>query len=91
MVKHFEHVGHLRAKLNSNTELNLGDQEERIFLMKLLIKCADIGHAAKNKTLHEKWSAKVCEEFFNQGDEEKRLGLPVSLYFDRETTEVAKS
>ena len=91
IAKHFEHVGLLRAKLNANTETNLSDQEERVFLMKVLIKCADIGHAAKTKNLHEKWSAKVCEEFFNQGDEEKKLGLPVSMNFDRETTEIAKS
>jgi hypothetical protein len=40
-------------------------------LLKIGIKCADIGHAAKEVELHEKWTKMISEEFFNQGDMEK--------------------
>jgi len=33
--------------------------------MKVLIKCADIGHTAKDIRLHERWSRLVIEEFSN--------------------------
>ena len=60
-------------------------------MLKYLIKCADIGHAAKKVSLHEQWSIKVCEEFFNQGDREKSLSQPVSMFCDRDDTNIAKS
>ena len=56
-----------------------------------MIKCADIGHAAKKVSLHEQWSVKVCEEFYNQGDKEKALNQPVSMFCDRDDTNIAKS
>jgi hypothetical protein len=37
------------------------------------------------------WTRRVCEEFFNQGEHEKRRGLPVSPFMDRATCVVAKS
>ena len=65
--------------------------ENRIEVYKLLIKSADISHTAKSIELHEKWCRLVIEEFFAQGDKEKYLGLQVSMYCDRETTNVNKS
>lgn len=32
----------------------------------------------------------VLQEFFNQGDLEKKAGLPVSMLMDRNTTNIAK-
>ena len=50
-----------------------------------------MGHAAKHTELHEKWCYLVIEEFFTQGDEEKKRNIPVSMYCDRENTNIAKS
>jgi hypothetical protein len=33
----------------------------------------------------------VCEEFFNQGDIERQNGLTISMFCDRETTDIPKS
>jgi hypothetical protein len=55
------------------------------------MKAADIGHAAKNTELHERWCRLVVEEFYRQGDMEKSLGISVSMYCDRETTDISKS
>jgi hypothetical protein len=91
MAKHFELLGQFRAKLNSGADHDLTNSDERMFMLKFLLKCSDIGHAAKSVDLHEQWSLKVCEEFFNQGDIEQQRNMPVSMYCDRATTDIAKS
>mmetsp|Transcript_30425 Transcript_30425/g.30083 ORF Transcript_30425/g.30083 Transcript_30425/m.30083 type:complete len:151 (+) Transcript_30425:697-1149(+) len=57
----------------------------------MLMKAADVGHAAKSVDLHHKWTNLIVQEFFNQGDIEKQKGQTVSMYCDRETTNTAKS
>jgi hypothetical protein len=52
--------------------------------MNLLIHSADISNPTKKFHLYYKWAKMVVEEFFQQGDKEKELGLKCS--FDRETT-----
>ena len=91
MGKHFELMGIFKAKYLSTEHHNFDDGEIRADLFKLIIKAADIGHAAKCIELHEKWCGLVVQEFYDQGDLEKKLGLPVSMYCDRETTEIGKS
>jgi len=56
-----------------------------------LFRASDIGHAAKPWNLHQAWSERITQEFHEQGDEEKRLGLPVSPLCEREGFDMAKS
>jgi hypothetical protein len=41
--------------------------------------------------VHKRWVQNLEEEFFRQGDAEKRNDLPVSALFDREKPGVTKS
>jgi 3'5'-cyclic nucleotide phosphodiesterase len=91
MGKHFELLGHFKAKYLSVESHDMTDGEIRNDLCKLIIKAADIGHAAKNTQLHEIWCGLVVQEFFDQGDMEKSLGIPISMYCDRENTDTPKS
>ncbi|GMR38657.1 hypothetical protein PMAYCL1PPCAC_08852, partial [Pristionchus mayeri] len=36
------------------------------------------------------WTERICSEFYLQGDDEKRLGMKVTAYMDRNCPEVAK-
>lgn len=90
MAKHFDLVGRFKARLNCS-EVNLKDAEQRAEILRIITKASDIGHAAKSSELHKKWTNLICEEFFTQGDCEKKLGLPVSMYCDREKTDLGKS
>ena len=90
MAKHFDLIGKFKSKL-SMSGVNLSLPEHRNEVLKILTKASDVGHAAKNQVLHQKWTEMVCEEFFNQGDREKKLGLTVSMFCDREKTDLAKS
>ena len=91
MAKHFDLVGKFKAKVVSSGVITFDTADQRNEIMKILIKASDVGHAAKCKNLHFEWSDLVCEEFFIQGDMEKKLGLPVSMYCDRKSTNIAKS
>ena len=91
MGKHFELLGQFKVKYLSTDLHDLSNGEVRLDLFKLMVKAADIGHAAKNTELHEMWCELVIQEFYEQGDMEKSLGLPLSMYCDRETTDVSKS
>ena len=91
MSKHFESLGKFRTRSSSIGDIDLEKPEDKLFVMCMAIKCADIGHSAKITELHEKWTHLVCEEFFHQGDVEKERGLPVSIYCDRDNTDLPRS
>jgi len=88
MGKHFEMLGQFRA---TSSDIDLQKSEDRMSVLSIAIKCADLGHSAKPAALHQKWSELVLAEFFTQGDSERAKGMPVSMYCDRETTDIPKS
>lgn len=51
---------------------------------RLFLHLADISNPLKPFWIYMLWSARVVDEFFAQGDEEKRLGIPVGMLNDRE-------
>ena len=91
MSKHFDMMGQFKVKYHELDYVDLDKPDIRNDLFKLMMKSADIGHAAKSTELHEKWCALVVEEFYEQGDLEKKLGISVSMYCDRESTDISKS
>jgi len=70
---------------------HMAETPDQNILLSMLFRCADIGHSAKRWELHEEWSKRVTLEFHNQGDEEKRLGLPVSPLCERENFQLAQA
>ncbi|KAG0171218.1 3',5'-cyclic-nucleotide phosphodiesterase [Apophysomyces sp. BC1015] len=50
---------------------------ERLILCGALIKCADISNCARPFPGAKRWAQHLAEEFFQQGDLEKELGLSV--------------
>ena len=91
MSKHFDLLGKLKAKILSSPNRPVDTPEHRLEIFKIAIKAADVGHAAKSRDLHMKWTGFVIEEFFLQGDKEKEKGLAVSMYCDRDKTSIPKS
>ncbi|KAL0128178.1 hypothetical protein PUN28_003438 [Cardiocondyla obscurior] len=79
----------LRDYLNNNS-LEMKHAEDRHFILQIALKCADISNPCRPWDISRKWSYKVCEEFFRQGDYERRLNLSVTPLCDRHTTSIPK-
>nr|XP_034190050.1 uncharacterized protein LOC117608685 isoform X2 [Osmia lignaria] len=70
--------------------LEMKRPDDRHFILQIALKCADISNPCRPWDISRKWSYKVCEEFFRQGDYERRLNLPVTPLCDRHTTSIPK-
>lgn len=72
-----------------NQELNKFDIQQDF--INFMLHAIDIGHAAKPFKLELLWADLVTQEFHNQGDKEKELGLPISFLCDRKSTNLPAS
>lgn len=84
-----EFIEKFKDFLNNNT-LNMRNADHRHFILQIALKCADISNPCRPWDISKKWSLKVCEEFYRQGDFERQLNLPVTSLCDRQTTTVPK-
>ncbi|ORZ33070.1 hypothetical protein BCR44DRAFT_1416143 [Catenaria anguillulae PL171] len=55
---------------------------DRAMLLKMIIKASDVANPTKDLSIYREWIERIMAEFFRQGDEERRLGLPISPYCD---------
>ncbi|XP_021363582.1 cGMP-inhibited 3',5'-cyclic phosphodiesterase A-like isoform X2 [Mizuhopecten yessoensis] len=106
LKRHFEILAEFNAKLHisgcggqcltrvndeeSSTGIDWSVETERLLVMQMVIKLADINGPAKTKHLHRQWTYRIAEEFYEQGDEEVNLGMPISPYMDRKMPQLAK-
>jgi cAMP-specific phosphodiesterase 4 len=84
-----EFIGKFREYSNTDT-LDMRLADHRHFILQIALKCADISNPCRPWDISKKWSQKVCEEFFRQGDYERQLNLPVTSLCDRQSTSVPK-
>ncbi|ORY45590.1 HD-domain/PDEase-like protein [Rhizoclosmatium globosum] len=97
MSNHFEYIAKFKIKvnglINNNNSgggggggsgggaLDFNSAQDRQLALNIFIKCGDISNAAKGLEVCKKWAFKIMEEFFKQGDEEKRSGYPCQVGF----------
>ena len=91
MSRHFEILGRFRARTSNLGDFGLEHFENKVVVLSMAVKCADLSHSAKVIELHERWTALICEEFFRQGDIEKERKQEISMYCDRLNTDIPKS
>ena len=91
MSRHFDAVGKFRSKTCNIEDFKISNVDDKILALKIGLKCADVGHSCKKWDLHYYWSMRVVEEFYHQGDLERNKGMAVSMYCDRNSTDINKS
>jgi len=90
MKFHFEHYTKFKTKVSSDTFQVGCERADVKFLLAVTIHTADIANPAKPLALCLQWTELVMEEFFQQGDREADLGLPISPFYDRQKTSTAQ-
>lgn len=86
---HLQLVGSLKTVLISQESSEV--IHSPMMVMKIVIKCADLGHSSKATKLHARWSDLIIEEFFLQGDDEQMLGMDISPFMNRNNENSAKN
>lgn len=82
-----EYLAKFRSHLDHN-DLSLGHAPHRHFILQMALKCADICNPCRPWELSKQWSEKVTQEFFQQGDIEKKYKLEVSQLCDSQKNTV---
>ncbi|XP_041443769.1 cGMP-inhibited 3',5'-cyclic phosphodiesterase A isoform X2 [Xenopus laevis] len=92
LKKHFDFLAEFNAKVNEEVGpgIDWSNENDRLLVCQMCIKLADINGPAKCKDLHLKWTEGIVNEFYEQGDEESSLGLPISPFMDRSAPQLAK-
>jgi len=82
MAEHFETISKFRVRREAH-DFSDSVESDRVFIAKLCLKAGDLGHGGLPWNLHLQWATRVVSEFYSQGDEETRLGLPISALCNR--------
>ncbi|EGD79307.1 cAMP-dependent 3',5'-cyclic phosphodiesterase 4B [Salpingoeca rosetta] len=90
MARHFALVKEISAH-QSLTEVEEVPDDVRMSLIDCIAKSGDICHLVRPWPVAKAWEDLVMEEFFEQGDYEKQLGMTPDGLFDREKCKVANS
>jgi len=90
MTKHFSELGNLTARM-ADEDFAPADSANKEILIKFMFHLADISNPTKPWHLCRLWTDLLFVEFFAQGDLEKIQEFPVSQFYDRNTTNIAKS
>ncbi|XP_060678660.1 high affinity cAMP-specific 3',5'-cyclic phosphodiesterase 7A isoform X2 [Hemiscyllium ocellatum] len=83
-----EFLSQFRTHLD-RSDLCLDEAGHRHFMLQIALKCADISNPCRPWELSKQWSEKVTQEFFHQGDIERKHKLDISQLCDRHTETVA--
>ncbi|KAH0620916.1 hypothetical protein JD844_021822 [Phrynosoma platyrhinos] len=92
LKKHFDFLAEFNAKINdvNGHGIEWSSESDRLLVCQICIKLGDINGPAKVRDLHLKWTEGIVNEFYEQGDEEASLGLPISPFMDRHSPQLAK-
>lgn len=63
LASHFDTLSQFKTKISSGV-FNKYNSDDRLILMKIALKIADIGNTAKPAGLYLKWVERITEEFF---------------------------
>jgi hypothetical protein len=53
MAKHFESLNNFKHRAITKDDLKMTESDDRLLVLKMGLKCSDLGHSAKSTELHE--------------------------------------
>lgn len=98
MTKHFAKLNSIKGIIMGSDNVNKlithdlpEDFNSRTDLLTFTMHMADISNPSKDIRIATKWTDRILEECFMQGDLEESTGLPISPLCDRHTTNRPRS
>lgn len=88
MGLHGKYVARMKGKLQERASFL--KREDQLLALCMALKMADISNCGRPNDIYLKWSGKVSDEFYQQGDRERGLGLACSPFMDRMQPALAK-
>jgi high affinity cGMP-specific 3',5'-cyclic phosphodiesterase 9 len=79
-----KHKDILTAFSNIVPNFDYASDEHRAQLLMMIVKCSDISNEVRPAEVAEPWVDCLLQEFFAQSDAEKKAGLPVAPFMDRD-------
>ncbi|KAL7538534.1 hypothetical protein ACHAXR_008628 [Thalassiosira sp. AJA248-18] len=92
MSQHFTKLAHLKSKISAHGTASPSKFYENVdgrsisIVLLFLLHVADISNPAKPGPISVEWADRCLNEFFAQGDAEKKALMPVSPMCDRDLT-----
>lgn len=88
MGLHAKYVNQFKRRLQENHEFTKKDDIR--LALSMAVKMADISNCGRPENIYLRWSNKIADEFYMQGDRERVLGMPCSPFMDRTQPAMAK-
>ena len=85
MSKHMKLLADMKTMVESKSLKLSVNHTDRVQVLQTLIHCADLSNTSKSLDTYKFWLNSIQEEFFNQGDLEKKLNLEISPMCNRIT------
>ena len=90
MAQHFSELGILNGRVPAR-DFDPKTGKDKSLMMKFIFHMSDISNPTKNFDVCRLWCDLLFVEFFAQGDLEAEYGFDISQFYDRKTTNIAKS
>jgi hypothetical protein len=86
----------LEIQKGKNTERLISLEPKTLFddqqeMLNLLIHLGDLSHNTKGIEISKAWTYLLYEEFHQQGDVERCLNIPISMFCDRNNSNIPKA
>ncbi|RNF25798.1 putative cAMP phosphodiesterase A [Trypanosoma conorhini] len=88
MGLHGKYIAQFKRRLGEHASFT--EREDQNLALAMTLKLADVSNCSRPLDIYLKWSAKVSDEFYLQGDRERNLGFECSPFMDRLDPVLAK-
>ena len=98
MSKHTSLLAYMKTMIETQLvdsskggHLHLDNYNNKSLVLQNMVHCADLSNPTKPLALYRQWTSNILQEFFEQGDKEREMGLNISPNCDRHKVSVNES